>query len=113
MLPPLLFSSKEIEDISQASGDNRNTFSSLSDYAPTNGWIKGNDGYFYYNVPVAPGESTPTLFTDIKTTFARSEDIQQHEIIVYAESVQVENYNGDTPIGFNYSTAWNEFLGRK
>lgn len=26
---------------------------------PNNNWKKGNDGYFYYLSPVAPGESTP------------------------------------------------------
>lgn len=28
-------------------------------YIPTEGWENRNDGYFYYNKPLAPGEATP------------------------------------------------------
>lgn len=30
---------------------------------PQGAWVKGEDGYFYYPYPVAPGEETPSLLT--------------------------------------------------
>lgn len=30
------------------------------------GWYQGTDGWFYYNSPVAPGQSTDNLFDAVK-----------------------------------------------
>ena len=107
------FSSKEIAALSQVSNDNGATYSALSSFAPSNGWLYGNDTYYYYTVPLAPGESTSALFTNVKTTFENAADIQQYELIVYAESVQTKDLNGERTEGFDYATAWAQFLDRK
>lgn len=108
------FSSKEIEDISQVSGDSGVTYSSFSTFVPPEGWVKNNtDGFFYFEDPISPQESTPDLITNVKTTFANAEDVQQYEILVYAESVQAKDLNGETPNNYTYSAAWDEFLQRK
>lgn len=36
---------------------------------PDNKWTKGNDGYFYYLTPVAPGESTPGSLLTCTVTY--------------------------------------------
>ena len=79
------------------------------------GWefIPDNDsdtklaGYYYYTNPVNVGESTPSLFTYIKTVYQSEDEIQQYDIIVYAESVQTIGQNGEN---INYKQAWIEFL---
>ena len=50
----------------------------------------------------------------MKTTFAKAEDVQDYEIIVYAECVQTldkdgAEFTGGTP----WKSAWKEFLERK
>lgn len=112
------FSSKEIDDISAVSTDNGVTFSKLSTFTPVNGWVRNNNefyfcSYYYYTQPLAPGESTPPLFTHVKTTFENAEDIQQYELLVYAESIQTRDKNGEIPNGFDYAAAWREFLRRR
>ena len=107
------FSSKEIADISQISNDNGETYSSLSSFTPSNGWVHGNDTYYYYTTPLAPGESTSALFTNVKTTFENADEIQQYELIVYAESVQTKDLNGENAEEFDYAAAWAQFLNRK
>lgn len=106
------FSSKEIEDISEVSNDNGETYYSLSNFTPSDGWVKGNDSYYYYEDPIKPGETTPALLTNVKTTFVNAEDISQHELIIYSESIQIRNKDGDISEGFDYSSAWQEYLNR-
>ena len=36
---------------------------------PDSKWTKGNDGYFYYLSPVAPGKSTPGSLLNCKVTY--------------------------------------------
>ena len=36
---------------------------------PDNTWTKGEDGYFYYLTPVAPGDSTPESLLNCKVTY--------------------------------------------
>lgn len=108
------FSSKEIDDISLVSTDNGITYSKFDAFTPLAGWVRNtNDNYFYYTQPLAPGESTLPLFTNVKTTFENAENVQQYEILVYAESVQTRDINGETSDSFNYFSAWNEFLQRR
>lgn len=107
------FSSKEIDDISEVSNDDGVTFEKLGEFVPNNGWVKSDDSYYYYTEPLKPGESTPPLFTNVRTTFSTAEDIQQYELLVYAESVQTRDKNGEIPDGFDYSAVWEEFLTRK
>lgn len=65
------------------------------DYAHINynlqDWELNDDGYYYYKYPVASGESTAELFSQVSI----SRDVQEQqlkgfEILVYAESVNVE-----------------------
>lgn len=73
----------------------------------------GNDlsGYYYYTLPVAPGESTATpLFTYVRTSNASIDEIKQYDIIVYSESYQTTDSNGE--YYSDYAAAWTDYLGR-
>ncbi|MFR8012462.1 MAG: TasA family protein [Clostridia bacterium] len=62
----------------------------------TEDWTE-QDGYYYYNTAVAPGETTEPLFTTV--TFAKEMDNMYQNskatVTVYAAATQVAN-NGDT-----------------
>lgn len=60
------------------------------------------DGYYYYLYPIAEGETTAPLFTELEADNALDTNIGNFDIIVYAESVQA---NGHT----SYSSAWDAF----
>lgn len=68
----------------------------------TTDWTVGEDGYYYYNKALAPGEETEPLFT--KVTFDGSmNDMYQNSsasVDVTAYAVQVAN-NGDTALQAN------------
>ena len=53
---------------------------------PADGWLKGEDNTFYYKVPVAPGKSTPSLFSGSLTLGQNGEFLQV--IDVFAEAIQ-------------------------
>lgn len=66
-------------------------------------------GYYYYTKPVSPEKSTENpLFTYVKTTYDKLDDVKQYDIIVYAESVQTTDSNGNAYS--DYESAWNDFL---
>lgn len=66
-------------------------------------------GYYYYTKSVSFGKSTENpLFTYVKTTYAKLDDVKQYDIIVYAESVQTTDSNGNSYS--DYKSAWNDFL---
>lgn len=66
-------------------------------------------GYYYYTKPISPEESTATsLFTYVKTTYESLDDVKQYDIIVYAESVQATDSNGEAYA--DYAEAWKDFL---
>ncbi|MBQ3664554.1 MAG: hypothetical protein II919_00430 [Lachnospiraceae bacterium] len=74
-------------------------------------------GYYYYTKKVAPGEVTPSLFRYFLTTYPDTDQIQQFDVLIYAESVQVTDSNGydftdDTaPDGDEaWKKAWKAFL---
>ena len=67
-------------------------------------------GFYYYKVPLKAGKSTPPLFTYVKTAVSGSDEILQHDIDVYAESVQVTDLNGYAYPSF--SEAWTDYLSR-
>jgi len=66
------------------------------DFNTTDWTFNEEDGYYYYNEPLAPGEKTVPLFT--KVTF-NAEDMDNAyqgcdvEIVVSAEAVQFKNQN--------------------
>lgn len=54
-------------------------------------WKMGDDGYYYYSSVLPAGETTESLFTEIKVSDeADAEKIKGFEIYVYAESINVE-----------------------
>ena len=61
-------------------------------------WIPGEDGYYYYKSPLAPGYSTRELFTTVTFDAVKMDNDYQNckaEIEVKADAVQVAN-NGAT-----------------
>ncbi|MGI6018337.1 MAG: SipW-dependent-type signal peptide-containing protein [Marvinbryantia sp.] len=51
------------------------------------GWQAGDDGYYYWQEKVAPGQMTAPLFEMVQIR-ADAEKIQPFDILVYAEAVQ-------------------------
>ncbi|MCQ4636977.1 hypothetical protein NE619_09560 [Anaerovorax odorimutans] len=51
-------------------------------------WTREEDGYYYYSLPVSPGEQSKSLFTSVVGP-AESEETGAASIKVYAEAVQV------------------------
>ena len=64
-------------------------------------------GYYYYTEQLKAGEETPPLFTYVKTD-NHGEEVQQYDVIVYAESVQTVTKNGSNEN--DYTAVWKEFL---
>lgn len=69
----------------------------------TEDWTE-QDGYYYYNDPLAPGYSTPALFTTVTFAPEMGNEYQNctAHIDVKADAVQVAN-NGDTVLD---ATGW-------
>lgn len=73
-------------------------------------------GYYYYTKEVPAGGLTEPLFTYILTKYTSESDIKQFDVIVYGESIQVTDKNGDIfeddePAGVEaWRKAWREFL---
>lgn len=70
-------------------------------------------GYYYYTKPLDVGETTPPLFTNVKTNYnGTGLSVEQYDIIVYAESVQTvtRDGNSDTSAADRYKTIWREFI---
>lgn len=68
-------------------------------------------GYFYYTKPVEPDESTKPIFKEVKVTIPSTEGdkAKDFDIIVYSESVQIKDYNGND-YADGWMGAWNEFI---
>lgn len=118
------FSESDIKDISKL--HNGTAWVNASDYALNlpEGWyfVPETDpadgdqlgGYYYYDQAIKPGDSTKPLFTRVMTTFASEADVRNYEIIVYAESLQTLDRNGDPFTGADaWKNAWIEFLANK
>lgn len=67
-------------------------------------------GYYYYLSPVPAGQSTLPLFTYVKTENPTDQDIQQYDIVVYAESIQLTDKTGEAYE--TYRQAWLDYLSR-
>ena len=65
-------------------------------------------GYYYYTKKVEIGESTPVLFTYIKTNNPTEDDIDQYDILVYSESAQTTDSDGAEYE--DYVSAWTDQL---
>lgn len=68
----------------------------VMEYEILEGWIPGEDGYYYYEKPVAPGEFTGLFIDTVKFSPAMGNEYQgcTANIIIAAEAVQTAN-NGD------------------
>lgn len=55
-------------------------------------WVKGNDGYFYYNKVLAVGETTDALFDQIviPTGLTNGDAETEFNVVVTAEAVQAQ-----------------------
>lgn len=88
--------------ITAADGKENLSTSGMLDFDFKPDWIAGTDGYYYYNVPLEAGETTPQLFT--KVTFAPGMPNEYQgctvKVDVFAQAVQVKNNTGagETPI---------------
>lgn len=116
------FSDSNVAGVSELSPDGSSFFSaeSYADHLPEHWtYIEEPDdaelgGYYYYTEPVAAGKTTDALFEKVKTTFQTAADVQDYEIIVYAESVQTADKDGAEFTGSDpWKQAWTEFLSRK
>ena len=69
-------------------------------------WEPGNDGFYYYKKPVAPGEETKPLFTTVTFSTDMGNEYQNVQVIIdlEAQAVQSRN-NGDSA---TKATGWPE-----
>lgn len=123
----LEISNKDVEDLTQVSCDNGAHWYQLSDlknHLPS-GWVYISTGtlggYYYYTQPIEPGQSTPYILTDVRTTFVNktadtnytiNQTPRNYDIYVYCEGLQQMRLNGSSKHN-NYQTAWSEFLTLK
>lgn len=66
-------------------------------YTAHESWILGEDGYYYYQSPVAAGESTEILFDTVTFASQMGNEYQNcvANIVISAQAVQTAN-NGET-----------------
>lgn len=123
----LAFSEADVADISKLSSDGGNTWYSVSEFKNhlPSGWAYEGTGalggYYYYTSPLAPGQSTTPLITNVKTTFQnKTADTnytinytpRNYDIYVYVEGVQQMKLDGSA-LNTNYRNAWTQFLDLK
>lgn len=71
-------------------------------------------GWYYYTEILDPNESTNNLLNYVNTSFDSDEDKRDFDIIVYQESVQIRDKNGelfDSIDGDTWLQAWRESIG--
>jgi len=107
------FSTGTSRDASFFSSDGT-TFTKVDEYTVKN-WDYVDEiedaslsGYYYYLLPLAPGEETTVLLDSVKTVFANAADVEEYEIIVYAESIQTHDYDGNEIN--DAKAAWKKFM---
>ena len=78
--------------------DAKLTFENITLDINTTDWTE-QDGFFYYNTPLAPGAQTQPLFTNVHFGAALGNDYMESKAIVkvIAQAVQVKN-NGDSAL---------------
>ena len=76
----------------------------IMSFSVLNGWIKGDDGYYYYSVPVLKNELTGMLFEEVKFSSSMDNSYQNctAHIIITAQAVQSAN-NGSSVLD---ATGW-------
>ena len=130
----MTFSDTNVAEITKLSSDGGNTWYSVADFDNhlPNGWAKGSGalaGYYYYTKPLAKGEKTPSLITNVKTTFVAADEKtyskgkgipnntinhtpRDYDIYIYVEGVQQAKLDG-SGLNRDYQDAWNAFLNKK
>ncbi len=68
-------------------------------------WIKGSDGFYYYNSSVAPGAKTTNLINSCTVTGAAPEAGYSLHVEVLAQAIQAEGVTGATGITDTWSSA--------
>ena len=106
------FSSSDISSISEISSDGGETFYSYDEFK---NHIPEN--WEYVPSGILGGKKkkkTPNLITNVKTTFSSAIDVDEYDVIVYAESVQTIDKDGiPFPGDTAWASSWIEFLQRK
>lgn len=113
------FSNYDLKDISEISSDG-SIFYPADEYSRhlPSGWVYIEDvddplleGYYYYTEMLPVNDLTPVLFKSVNTKFDTEEDIDSYDIIVYGESIQIKNDDGQDFTGTDtWKQAWTEFL---
>ena len=68
-------------------------------------------GYYYYDIPLAPGERTEYLIRSVNTNFETAQKVQDFDIIISAESVQIPDKDGNEFT--SWQECWKEFMERR
>lgn len=116
------FSDSDVRACSELSPDGSSYYPAdqFARYLPE-GWIYLEEasepllgGFFYYTESLAPKAKTTALWEKVRTSFANADQIQAFDIVVYGESVQVRDCQGETYTGADpWKQAWTEFLERR
>ncbi len=110
------FSDSELENCSYLkSGDGE--YVPAAQYAEhlPQGWVYDSSaditsGWYYFTEPLKPGDRTEIFLSSVRTVFENAEAVQPYEIIVYAESVQTLDHNGEWK---DWQSCWQSFLARR
>lgn len=109
------FSDLSIKEITEFAGEDEQFYpvEDYNDHLPE-GWIYDETtDYFYYTKVLLPGEETPKVIRQVKTTFASEEDVREYDLIAFEESINTRSSAGTTFEGADaYKKAWDEYLGR-
>jgi len=116
------FSDQEVKGWSWLSPDGSSFYEadSYREYLPE-GWQYLDEaedpllgGYYYYTETVEPGKKTVPLWEKVKARFEAPEQVRNFDILVYGESVQVRDKDGQPWEGTDpWRQAWTEFLERR
>ncbi len=60
-------------------------------------WVDGEDGYYYYLLPIDPEEATTALFEQIKIPTSLENDTETVDIVVHAYAVQSQGIEAADP----------------
>ena len=93
----LAFSDGDIGQNAMISPDGKSYYPAVSyaEHLPE-GWVNGEDGYYYYTEAVKPGEKTGFLMKNVKVVFGPMEEKKPFDLIVREESVQVSGNTTDS-----------------
>ena len=112
------FSDNDVRNESTMSSDGVNFYpeEQFRENLPS-GWVYVNSdesispGYYYYTLPVGVGDSTSSLLKFINTTFSSEDKVEPFDVLVYAESIQTLDKDGNEFTGDSaWRNAWAEYI---